>query len=155
MLFFMKKHLSILFASALAIIVLFPACDKDDDDTPKTKTELLTTGSWKLSTATGPGGIDVAGFIAACIKDNTYTFAAAGTGNMDEAGAKCDPADPQTSSFTWNFASNETVLHVSTILLPGGNNDFNVVSISESNLVLSQTVNLGTPLLVTATLVHP
>ena len=151
----MKNRLTLWTIGLLALIVVLPSCDKDDDDPPstKTKTELLTTGTWKFSTATSSGA-DVSSQIPACIRDNTYTFAVAGTGTLNEGATKCNSADPQTSNFTWNWASNETVLHVSTVLLPGGNNDFTVVSISETQLVISQVINVGIPLTVLVTLIH-
>jgi len=151
----MKNRLTLWTISLLALIVLLPACNKDDDDPPaKTKTELLTTGTWKFSTATS-SGIDVSSQIPACIRDNTYTFVVAGgAGTLNEGATKCNAADLQSSPFTWNWASNETVLHVSTVLLPGGSNDFTVVSISETQLVVSQIINVGVPLPVLVTLVH-
>jgi len=150
----MKNRFALWMISLFALTVILPACGKDDDDPPaKTKTELLATGSWKFSTATSMG-TDVSSQIPACIRDNTYTFAAAGTGTLNEGATKCNGADPQTSNFTWNFATNETILHISAMLLPGGSNDFTLVSISETSLVISQVVNLGIPLTVVVTLIH-
>jgi hypothetical protein len=137
---------------AFAILVTI-GCNNDTPDNPKTKTELLTTGTWKFSTATSSGS-DVSGFIQACIKDNIYTFVAAGTGTMDEGATKCNGGDPQTSPYTWNFASNETVIHVSSVLFPGGTNDFTLVTLTETQLVVSQVINFGTPQTVVVTFIH-
>jgi hypothetical protein len=142
--------------SLLAFIIVLPACNKDDDDnTPsaKTKTELLTTGTWKFSTATS-SGVDVASSIPACIRDNIYTFVVGGTGTLNEGIAKCNTNDPQNPPFTWNFNSTETVLHISALALPGGSNDFTLVSISETQLVISQVVNVGVSMTVIVTLIH-
>lgn len=153
----MKKQiysLIILFTT----VSFFASCGKDNGDdnppTAKTKTELISTGTWKFSTAT-VGGMNVASFIQACQKDNTMTFVATGSGTLDEGATRCDVADPQTRSFTWNFASSESVLHVSTVLFTGGSSDFNVVSITETQLVGSQVVDFGGgPQTVVVTFVH-
>jgi hypothetical protein len=129
----------------LACSLLLGACKKnnDKDNTPaKTKTELISTGSWKFSTAT-VGGNNVAAFLQACQKDNILTFTSTGTGTIDEGTAKCNAGDPQTSPFTWNFASSETILHVSAVFFTGGSNDFNIVEISATKLVGSQNIEVG------------
>ncbi|MBC7947839.1 MAG: lipocalin family protein [Chitinophagaceae bacterium] len=124
-------------------IVLFVSCSKDDDPvTTKTKTELIGTGTWKFSSAT-VSGADVSMFIQACQKDNVLMFAVNGTGAADEGAAKCNGADPQVRNFTWNFASSETILHVSTVFFTGGSSDFTVVSLTETQLVLSQNVTIS------------
>jgi hypothetical protein len=139
----------------LITVVSFTSCDKDKDDPPaKTKTELLATGSWKFSSAT-VSGFDVAGFIQACQKDNILTFQANGSGTVDEGVSKCNTNDPQTNSFTWNFTSNESILHVSAVFFTGGSNDYNVISITETQLVGSQMVDFGGgPQNVVVTFVH-
>lgn len=152
----MKKQL-------YSVILLFVAfscitgCSKDkDEDAPpeKTNTELISTGTWKFSTAT-VSGINVAGFIQNCQKDNTMTFQANGNGALDEGTTKCNVADPQSVPFTWNFESNETILHVSTVLFTGGSSDFNVVEISETKLSGSQMADFGAgPQNVVVTFVH-
>ena len=141
----------------LACSLLFGACkknnDKDNTPTQKTKTELISTGTWKFSTAT-VNSISVAGALQSCQKDNTLTFTSTGTGTVDEGATKCSSGDAQTSPFTWNFATNETILHVSAIFFTGGSNDFNVVEISETKLVGSQTIEMGGPKTVIVTFVH-
>jgi hypothetical protein len=149
----MKKHIVSLIACLAIVLVFIPACGKDDDPPQKTKTDHISTGTWKFSTAVS-GTTNVAGFIQACIKDNIYTFAAVGTGTMDEGLTKCNAGDPQTVPFTWNFASGETVLHVSTVLFPGGSNDFTLVSVTATELVVSQVITVGTPQTVVVTFIH-
>ncbi|MEI9946823.1 MAG: lipocalin family protein [Chitinophagaceae bacterium] len=120
----------------------FPVVQKIPVQREKTKTELISTGSWKFSTAT-VGGADVAAFLQTCQKDNIVTLQASGNGSLDEGTSKCNSGDPQTNSFTWNFASNEAILHISTILFSGGSNDFTLVSLSGTQLVASQNVTVG------------
>jgi len=134
----MKNFSSLLSFGLILVSISLSNCGKDDDKTPTpTKTELLTTASWKFSTAT-LNGSDASGFLQACQKDNIYTFAVANTGTIDEGGSKCNGSDPQTNPFTWSFLSNETILHISTVLFTGGSNDFTLVSLSSTQLVVSQ-----------------
>ena len=149
----MKKQIASLLVCSLAILFLIPACQKDDDNPPasKTKTQLITQSTWKFSTAT-VGGADASGYLQACQKDNIYTFIAAGTGTADEGASKCNGSDPQTNPFTWNFASSETILHISTALFTGGSNDLTLVSINDTQLVVSQNYPpYGT---ITVTFIH-
>jgi len=129
-------------------------CSKDDDNpTPKTKTELLTMSTWKFSDAT-VGGNSVAAFLETCQKDNILTFLAAGTGTAAEGASKCDPGDPDSSPFDWSFQTNETVLFVSTPFFTGGSSTFTIVSLTETQLVLSQTITIGVPQTAEITFIH-
>jgi hypothetical protein len=151
----MKKHFTYLIAIYTLIIVAMPACDKDDDDPqPKTKTELITASSWKLSTAT-VGGMNALPFIQDCQEDNTMVFVAGGTGTVSEGATKCNAGDPDTTPFTWNFQDSETKLFVSSVLFTGGNNTSTIVTLSETQLVLSQEVIFGgTPYTAIVTFIH-
>ena len=136
----MKKQIASLIVCSLTILFLLPACQKDNNNNPpasKTKTELISQSTWKFSAAT-VGGADASSYLQACQKDNIYTFVAAGTGTIDEGPSKCNVSDPQTNPFTWNFLSNETMLHISTVLFTGGSNDFTLVSLTATQLVASQ-----------------
>jgi hypothetical protein len=51
--------------------------------------------------------------------------------------------------------SNETILHVSTVLFTGGSSDFTIVALSETQLVLSQVITVGgSPQNAVVTFVH-
>jgi len=142
---------SVVFLSMLSFVVF--SCSKDDDNNSgKSRTELLAMGTWKFDNA----ALDVdkdgtaetpmpAGVIDDCEKDNTITFNTNGTGTVDEGPTKCDPADPQTASFGWTFQSNETVLNFQNQIFPGFDGDVNVKSISETKLVLTKDADLGLP----------
>jgi len=134
----MKKQLAPLLATLIAVSFFLPACQKDDNlPVLKTKTQLITESAWKFGSATVSGS-DASGYLQACQKDNVYTFVAAGTGVINEGPTKCDPNDPQSNPFTWNFTNSEATLNISTILFTGGNNDFTLMTLSDSELVLSQ-----------------
>lgn len=131
-----------LLAGVLSLTLFFAACQKDDDGpAPKTKTQLLTQASWKFSSAT-VGGTDVSAAFQACQKDNILTLAAAGTGTLDEGPAKCNAGDPQTSPVTWSWLSGETQLNISTTLFTGGSSTFTLVSLTETQLVVSQSITI-------------
>ena len=112
--------------SALLIVmtgaIIFYSCKKDkDDSTPaKTKTELITTGSWKLTAFTvnpardidgdGTAETDVYSKAPACVKDNFTIFKTNSEGEDNEGATKCNSADPQIKQWSWNFNSDETHL---------------------------------------------
>jgi len=126
--------------ATLSLVVLFVSCKKSSDK--KTNTDVITEASWKFDNATA-NGIDVSSLLKSCQTDNVLTFSSNGNGMVDEGATKCDSSDPQTDPFTWNFASNETVLHVSTVLFTGGSSDFTVVTLTDTQLVLSQNVTVS------------
>lgn len=139
--------------NCLAILVLFfTNCQKEDSTPPpsKTNTQRMTQSPWKFSAAT-VSGVNVSGSLQTCQKDNILTFTTAVAGSMDEGATKCNAGDPQTNPFTWNFANNETIVHISTVLFTGGITDFTLVSISDTQLVLSQVINSQT---VVVTFIH-
>lgn len=139
----MKKRTGLALIILAALVTIIPACEKDDDNTtPKTKTELITQASWKFSSLT-VAGINANAFVDDCQKDNTFTFASNGTGIMDEGPTKCDPADPQTSNFTWAFQANETQLFVSAPLFAGGSSSFQIQGLTETQLILSQQIDFN------------
>ena len=94
--------------------------DKNDNNTTKTKTELLTTGSWKRTALTsdpaydwyadGTFATDILSVMKPCEKDNFDTYKTNGIFETDEGPTKCDALDPQTWTATWAFADNETKL---------------------------------------------
>ena len=153
----MKKQISLLVVLIATNFFIFSSCDKDDDNPPpqQTKTQLLTTGSWRFSSATA-NGADASGYLQACQKDNIYIFLVAGTGTIDEGPTKCNAGDPQTAALTWNWMSGETILHINTTLFSNTSNDFTLVSISATQLVVTTlyTPPIGPSIVVQITFVH-
>lgn len=133
-----RKILSILALTVTGFFIL-TGCSKEEDNAPapKTKTQLLTQATWKFSDITW-GGVNYTAQLPACYKDNTLTFAVNGSGTADEGATKCDAGDPQTNPFTWSFQAGETTLQASHPLLPGGSNTFTIVTLSETQLIVSQ-----------------
>jgi hypothetical protein len=154
--FYMKKQFAPLVLVFILAAFMFSSCGKDDNViTVKTNTQLLTQGTWKFKSATA-GGSDASTYLQACQKDNTLTFVAAGTGTVDEGLSKCNSADPQTASLSWNFATGETILHVSVPLFANTGNDLTLVSLSETELIVSigYAPPVGPIVLVTITFSH-
>ncbi len=158
----MQKRNLLLLSCLVSSILLFNSCSKDDSDPPaaKTKTELLTKATWKFEKAEAAIVGDITGNLEACNKDNTITFTATanakGTGVADEGPTKCDPADPQSATFNWTLENNETQLNSDKPLFPGGSGVFNIISLTETNLVVSQqmTIPPAPTTTVTITLKH-
>jgi hypothetical protein len=137
----MKKIILKTIATLILIGLLFVGCKKSNH--VKTNTELLTQSSWKFDHATASGFGDISAQIPACYKDNVVAFVSNGTGTVDESTNVCSPSN--AGAFTWSFQTNETMLHLSTALFSGGNGDFTIVSLNETNLVVSQQVILPPP----------
>jgi hypothetical protein len=134
-----KQSLLALSVFALAFLSL-TGCEKESDPPPpKTNTELIIQSSWKFDKAAS-GGVDVSGLVPACWKDNVAVFVSNGTATVDESTNVCSPSI--AGSFMWEFQSNETILHLSAPLFPGGSNDFTIVSLDETNLVVSQNITI-------------
>lgn len=152
----MKRYFHLLVVLIAANLFIFSSCNKDDDPpVPKTKTQLLTQSTWKFKSAT-VGGTDYSSNLQVCQKDNILTFTTVGTGTIDEGATKCNVADPPTSPLTWNFVSGETILQVSVPLFSGLGNNFTLISLSETELVVSivYTPPLGPSLTVVITFQH-
>jgi hypothetical protein len=116
----MKRNVILVACFTITLASLFSACDKPDDlktEVPS-KTDLLTSGQWKITAYTltppldldGDGTPDSNGLAAmeACQRDNLFIFSKNGTLTTDEGSTKCNPTDPQQESSTWSFQNNET-----------------------------------------------
>ncbi|MEP7373478.1 MAG: lipocalin family protein [Chitinophagaceae bacterium] len=140
----MQKKLILLSYIFSFFLVINSGCSKNDNPAPpaKTKTELITKSAWKFSDAK-VGGVSVASFLQTCQTDNNVTFTTTGIGTADEGATKCNAPDPQTRPFTWSFQTNETVLFVSTPFFTGGSSTFTIVSLTETELVVSQNITIS------------
>jgi hypothetical protein len=144
---FMKKN-TITLLTAATLLLFTVSCKKDKkEDTPeKSKTELLITTTWKFDKAETASGTNLAAGIPDCWEDNTADFDASanteitGTGTIGEGANVC--ATSSAGPFTWSFQSNETVLFMSTPVIPTGSGTFNIVTLNETNMVLLQNMTL-------------
>ncbi len=125
---------------ALGMMASMSACKKDK----KSKTELLTNNSWKVKAFTVNPAIDFGGqlitdlyaFTDDCTKDDFQTFKDNGQVVTDEGPTKCGPNDPQTTTETWIFNSDETVI---TFTDAAGTYDATVTTLNEDQLIIKQT----------------
>jgi Lipocalin-like domain len=136
----MKKQLLFLLAIITAIVIYLPACQKDDPATPATKTEIVTRSPWVFQSATA-SGTDVSNTPQlACFKDNIITFSSNGNYTVNEGAVICAPSTAGTN--TWSFQTNETQLVLAAALFPGGSGTFDIITLNETNLVVSQNVTI-------------
>ncbi len=146
-----KMKQTIQLASLLLAITTastFIACKKDnkDDNAGKTKTELITTGSWKVTAYTVNPALDVDGdgdvetnvfdYYEACEKDDFTTFKTDNTAEFNDGPSKCDPGDAQTYSRTWYFTANETKLVVD-------GQEFTIIELSATSAKIRYTYELN------------
>ena len=115
-------------------------CSKKDNNV--SKTTLLTTGSWNITSSLNDDdgdGIyetDNLAMSPACFKDNYFTFFTNGQFEINEGPTKCDPMDPQTETVSWQFASNETKLVID-------GDTFDLVDLSNSTLIIKEDLSGG------------
>jgi hypothetical protein len=111
----MKKLIPLI---AVSTALFFTACDKDPEITVQSKTEMLTTGSWKITSlmidvnGDGTYEMDALAGAATCETDNYIIFKTNGTTELNEGPTKCDPSDPQITNGTWAFAASETKINI-------------------------------------------
>ena len=157
----MKYLYKLSFLVALASLLTLGSCSEDENEPPKSDAELIGSGiAWKFSAVTA-AGIDASSYIDDCYLDNLLTFnyqPPTNVGVVDSGATKCDDSAPQTTDFTWEYDESTKVLSVDTevIEIPGAVGEIKVVSVSATQLVLSQSVSLpgfGTQEVV-LTLVH-
>src|SRR6187399_2740212 len=109
-----------LFALPLMItaIATILSCEKSKEEpVVKTKSELITTGTWKLTAYTSTpaydwygNGVFATNILAAlnpCEADGFDTYKINGILEINEGALKCSPMDPQTFTATWEFTDNE------------------------------------------------
>lgn len=136
----MKKQFVLLGIVFFAAIFTLFSCQPDDNlPVIKTKTELITQGSWSFEKATHATLGDISSQIPACYKDNVVRFTSATNGTITNT-VVCTPTDTTPATFIWSFQSGETVLNLNSPLFPGGSNNFNIVSLTETSLAISQDI---------------
>lgn len=138
----------ILIWSLLSLTFMFSACKKDNE--MSVKTELLTSGLWKISALTIDPAFpiydnefniigttnDYFAMMDNCEKDDTRTFKTDKTMIIDDGLTKCDSSDPQKVTGTWNFNSDETVL---TSTANGETLNFIIMELTDKVLKLKYT----------------
>ncbi|MFM2336930.1 MAG: Lipocalin-like domain [Bacteroidota bacterium] len=136
------------------VLTFIASCGKEIPP-PPTNTELLVNATWKFQSASA-AGTDISNNAAiTCIKDDVITFNASGNGTIAEGAVVCSPTT--AAAFTWSFQNSETTLNMSHGLFPGGSGTFNIISLTETTLTISQNVTIppsATAIPVTAVYIH-
>jgi hypothetical protein len=138
----MKKALLCLAIAALG------ACKKDSDPvaTPS-RTDLLTTPKWKISTGTvslGTTSLPINVVLGTCYNDDTFKFNTDKT-VVDDAGAtKCDATDPQTRTGSWSFANSDQTQMQLTVPGTPLNGTFDIKELTSNSLRLTGTLSGAT-----------
>ncbi len=141
--------------SVLALSLTFTSCKKDKKDDPapvaKTKTELISGKSWKLTAGTIDPAVDFSGTgtpttdaysqVENCRKDDLLRFDTPNVYTQDEGGTKCTASDLQTETGTWAFSMGETKITTSTA--SGGSDTYNLVELTETTLKTSEVINIA------------
>ena len=139
----MKKIFLQLLIPLFAVVVIFISCKKDKkDNATKTKTELLTTGTWKFTAAVITPAYDYYGdgvmttnifaIMKACEKDDFEIYKTNGIWEYHEGPTTCYPSNPQEFSDSWYFADNETKLFV-------GSDELIILALTETALKVRYT----------------
>ncbi len=115
----------------LIIIFIASSCKKDIS-----RTELLTTGSWKLiALEASLFGMTTDSYaeMEECEKDNLFTFKSDNTLEIDEGPTKCDPDDPQIRKVgPWTLFDNDNKINMDSI-------DFNILELTETRFKINGT----------------
>jgi hypothetical protein len=124
----------------LLVSLLALACSKKDSG--PSRSELLTNGSWKLTSsewdndANGTYELDIFPGFDDCFKDNFATFLANGQLILDEGPTKCDIADPQTETSSWQLSSDGKMLTVDS-------DTYEILELNSSILKFKQALSGG------------
>lgn len=128
---------------AVLFSVAFVSCDKKDDDKETSKTELITSTSWKYENAgidndrNGTIELNVDSQIPTCLKDNVITFAVGGTGTVAESTNVC-PGAAASTAITWSFSNNEQTLTLGGGGIAGISGSFKLLALNTTTLSLGR-----------------
>ena len=114
----MRKLTSVLMIGLLVLIAFSCKKDKSESNTDKLTGKWWVNTSMTIDPAINLGGTlitDLWSQIPACTKDDMQKFESGGVFTFDEGATKCSTNDPQTTTGTWAFNSDETVVSVTTV----------------------------------------
>lgn len=146
---------------ALAGLITFSSCEKEESDPEPTMSEKLTGNNWSLSAYNVEPAIDADGdgtqennlmpYLGACNLDDFWNFVASGAYTFEEGASKCDPNDPQIiESGTWLWNSDNTRLVINS---GGQTMDAKIIRLNSNEMIWEFTqVNAGVTYTFTQTL---
>lgn len=130
--------------------VLF-SCKKDNDDNnqAKSKSTLLTQGSWhitQLLRRSDPADAWTTTSGDPCRADDILTFNSNLTWSQDDAAIPCGSGNPQiVETGDWNFTSNETHLNFKRTSYGGQVQDWTIDQLDETTMVVEYYYPVGGP----------
>jgi hypothetical protein len=134
----MKK---IFFVVALLVIIqVFVSCTKSGTD--RSKTELLTTGGWRLESKQTKIGAattwtDITSGVAACKKDDVAAFANPSTYTLTEGGSKCNAANSDIiATGSWALVNNQDDLKIT---IGSTSTTYGLYLVTENTLTIDET----------------
>lgn len=129
----MKKNLTLFSYLAIALVLVFTSCKKDDVDiTPEQEALNALSGTWTINSATTPDGNVVLTGVSINFNSENTTYAVSGLATLNDN----DLNFADVFAGTGDFSLNSTQTAIS--LVPGGSVDY---SISGSTLTLSYDSN--------------
>jgi hypothetical protein len=145
------KRVSLL--ATLALACAFSACKKDNEK-PKSKTDMLTAKSWKItadvSTEVGANGqtitTDEYARYPACDKDDYLKFQTDKKLISNQGTLKCDPTSAQEQTGAWDFNSDQTKLTIADPTLSGLVLQADIVELTASTLKIKTSSGSGNTL---------
>ena len=115
------------------------SCKKDS---VKSKTDLITASSWKLTARTVDPAINIGGKMVTDYyaemdtwdKDDFLTYLKDGNAILDDGPTKENPSDPQTVTFSWAFNADETVINQH-------GEPYSIDQLDENTLMIHETID--------------
>lgn len=164
----MKRPLLLSVILFVTSSIIISSCKKDEGNDnqqkTKTKTELLTQGTWILKAETVDPALSINGTqvtnlyaqLDDCDKDDITDLKSDKTYTIEEGATKCNQTDPQViEDGHWNFNSDETLV----ILTPTGQTsaEYKIQELNETTLIVvgEETDNNGIKHQFTSTYAHP
>ncbi len=149
-----NQSVKLLLLIIFGFTIAFTACKKDKVENPPSNTALLTSSNWKMTALTVSPGFpiydndgniigtttDLFAQNESCTNDDTFKFNTDKTILFDEGASKCNAGDPQTTSGTWAFKTNETILSMTN---DGNLQDFTIVELKDNSLKLKYSQDIG------------
>ncbi len=139
----LRKVMLLLLTSVLFLGMA--SCSKDKDSAPVTKTDLLTSKSWKIESVgvdiDKNGTIDQYLDIESCLLDDQLSFLKDGTGTYAAGTELCDGDSGDDQTFNWAFKENESILNFTIPGLFSGDGKIKVLS--ESVLEVYDQYDMG------------
>ncbi len=139
------------FILLVAFMLSVAGCKKKD--ATKTKMDLITAHSWVTTAVTIDPSMpivdngNIIGYITDlwaqtpdCLKDDFRTYKSDLTVVSDEGANKCNPSDPQNTTGTWLFNSDQTIV---TETIDGSTTSYDILQLDDNTYIVKVIENIG------------